>query len=217
VNGAPSNIVYSVNLTTGILDFEYRGPELPEGPRNNHDGVCDPGERCWFGSHADTFQDAQGVQYMVFNDYTNDPCEFALNTVQLNKGRDIWKQVEIGGGRKKIFRLWKCGPGWYDEHVACAKKASACVISTQSDSRSSTDVSPIVHTAHDNEIFMMIGNGDEIRRITKSHTIKYSDKGDMNYWGIPRGAISNDGTLVTFDSNYGDPSGARVSIVSTSK
>jgi uncharacterized protein (TIGR03437 family) len=217
VNGAPSNIVYSVNLATGKLDFEYRGPEQPEGSRNNHDGVCDPGERCWFGSHTDTFQDAQGIQYMVFDDYTSDPCEFAINTVQLNKGPDLWKQMEIGGGRKKVFTLWKCGPGWYDEHVACAKKASACVISTQSSPRSSTDTSPIVNTAHDNEILMMIGNGDEIRRVTKTHTIKYSDRGDLNYWGIPRAAISNDGTLITFDSNYGDPSGARVSIVSTTK
>jgi hypothetical protein len=217
VNGAPCNIVYSVNLTTGKLDFEYRGPEQAEGSRNNHDGVCDPGERCWFGSHTDTFQDQQGVQYMVFNDYTNDPCEFALNTVQLNKGPDLWKQMEIGGGRKKVFTLWKCGRGWYDEHVGCAKKTAACVISTQSSPRSSTDTSPIVNTAHDNEILMMIGNGDEIRRVTKSHTIKYSDKGDLNYWGTPRAAISNDGTLITFDSDYGDPGGARVSIVSTSK
>src|SRR5262249_15964979 len=43
---------YSVNLSTGKLDLEFRGPEDQE--RNgNHDGVCDPGEFCMNPSHSD--------------------------------------------------------------------------------------------------------------------------------------------------------------------
>jgi hypothetical protein len=202
INGWPSNMVYTVNMTTKALDFEYRGPELPRG-NNNHDGVCDPGEACWYGSHTDTLE-VNGIQYMVFNDYYNSPCEFDIQTVQLNKGASLIKQMEIGGGRKSVFNLWSCGPGWVDEHVACAKNAPYCVISTQSYGRASTDTTPIVNTPHDNAIIVMTGNGDGITPIAKSHTIKFTDAGgDLWYWGIPRASISNDGSCVVWDSDYG--------------
>lgn len=202
VNGAPSNIVYSVNEGTKKLDFEYRGPSI-QGT-----------SRYWFGSHTDTLEVA-GVQYMVFNDWSEYPCEFALNMVQLNKGTGVYTQSELGGGRSKVFTLWRCPYATVDEHVACAKKTAACVISTQSVARASTDTSPIKHTPHDNEIivFRPGAYGDEIRRVTKTHTVKYSDRGDLNYWGIPRASISNDGTQIVYDSTYGDPSGSRASVV----
>ena len=59
------------------------------------------------------------------------PCEVSLSTYQLNKGIEMNKQIELGGGRKRVMTLWRCGPGWVDEHVGCARSAPYCVISTQ--------------------------------------------------------------------------------------
>jgi len=35
--------------------------------------------------------------------------------------------------------LWRCGPGWVDEHVGCARTAPYCVISTQNVKRKPND------------------------------------------------------------------------------
>lgn len=58
----PSIAVFSVNQSTGKLDFEFRGPELPTdfqgGSSGNHNGICDPGEYCLSAFHSDTFEDS---------------------------------------------------------------------------------------------------------------------------------------------------------------
>ena len=116
----PAMGIFSVDLANSALKLEYRGPEGVEKPGNN-DGVCDPGELCLVGSHLDTLEDSAGIQYLVENDATNVPCEVSLSTFQLNTGLNLLKPVELGGGRKKVMTLWRCGPGWVDEHVGCAK------------------------------------------------------------------------------------------------
>jgi hypothetical protein len=196
------------------LKPEYRGPESPEKPGNN-DGVCDPGERCFVGSHVDTLEDSAGIQYLVANGETSSPCEVALSTYQLSTGRNLLKQVELGGGRKKVLTLWRCGRGWVDEHVGCAKAAPYCVISTQSEARRPDDLSEPVATPHAGEIIVMRENGLEIRRLALTRTVFFTNAGGGNYWAAPRAAISGDGSLVISDSNFGQRGKPRVTLIET--
>jgi hypothetical protein len=210
----PAMGVFSVDEAKGALKPEFRGPESPEKPGNN-DGVCDPGERCFVGSHLDTLEDSAGIQYLVANGETSSPCEVALSTYQLNTGPNLLKQVELGGGRKKVLTLWRCGRGWVDEHVGCAKSAPYCVISTQSVERRTDDMSEPVPTPHAGEIILMRENGLEIRRLALTRTVFYAGAGSGNYWAAPRAAISNDGSLVVSDSNFGQLGKPRVTLIET--
>lgn len=210
----PAMGVFSVDEAKGALKLEYRGPESPEKP-GNHDGVCDPGERCYVGSHLDTLEDSAGIQYLVANGENSIPCEVSLSTYQLNTGLNLLKQVELGGGRKKVMTLWRCGRGWVDEHVGCAKSAPYCVISTQSEARRPDDMSEAVPTPHAGEIVVMRENGLEIRRLALTRTVFFTNAGDGNYWAAPRAAMSNDGSLVTSDSNFGQGGKPRVTLIET--
>jgi hypothetical protein len=210
----PAMGVFSVDLAGGALKLEYRGPEWPGKPNNNN-GVCDPGELCLVGSHLDTLEDSAGIQYLVSNGETSFPCEVSLSTYQLNTGTNLLKQVELGGGRKKILTLWRCGRGWVDEHIGCAKNAPYCVISTQAEARRPDDMSEYVPTPHAGEIIVMRENGLEIRRVALAHTVFYTNAGSGNYWAAPRAAISNDGSLVVSDSNFGQAGKPRVTLIET--
>jgi hypothetical protein len=207
----PAMGVFSVDLASGALKLEYRGPE----GAGNLDGVCDPGERCFVGSHLDTLEDSAGIQYLVTNGETSFPCEVSLATYQLNTGLNMIKLTELGGGRKKVMTLWRCGRGWVDEHVGCAKSAPYCVISTQSEARRPDDVSEVVPTPHAGEIIVMRENGLEIRRVALTRSVFFTNAGDRNYWAAPRAAISNDGSLVTSDSNFGQLGKPRVTLIET--
>ncbi len=210
----PAMGVFSVDLANGVLKLEYRGPESVERPGNN-DGVCDPGERCIVGSHLDTLEDSAGIQYLVSSDETSVPCEVSLSTFQLNTGLSLLKPVELGGGKKRVMTLWRCGPGWVDEHVGCAKAAPYCVISTQSYARRPDDVSEYVPTPHAGEIIVMRDNGLEIRRLALTRTVFFTNAGEGNYWAAPRAAISNDGSVVASDSNFGEIGKPRVTLIET--
>ena len=215
-SAASAPAVYSVNLTAHRLDLEYRGPEDPES-KGNHDGVCDPGEKCMLPTHSDTMEDASGTQFLVYDAFTNSPCEVAVGTYQLNKGANIVWPVEIGGGKRRVMSLWQCpfpnNNGGTDDHVGCAKNAPMCVISTVSPYQHPTDAD--VRFPHATEVLVMRGNGTEIRRLAESRSVRFYEDGDSAYWADPRAAISNDGSLVVFDSNFGNVGGVRVNIVST--
>jgi hypothetical protein len=215
-NAGSTPAFYSVNVAAGRLDLEFRGPEDPASS-GNHDGVCDPGEKCMLPTHSDTMEDASGTQYLVYDSFTNIPCEVSLSTYQLNKGAAILQPVELGGGAHRVMSLWQCpfpnDHGGTDDHVGCAKKAPFCVVST---------VSPVQHPAeaprrfpHANEVLVMRGNGAEIRRLAQTRSVRFFEDGDAAYWAEPRAAISNDGSLVVFDSNYGNPGAVRVNLVPT--
>ena len=210
----PAMGVFSVDEAKGALKLEYRGPEDPDRPGNDN-GVCDPGERCYVGSHLDTMEDSAGTQFLVENLETTIPCEVSLSTYQLNTGINLRRQVELGGGRKKVLTLWRCGPGWVDQHVGCAKGAPYCVISTQSGGRRPDDMSDPVPTPHAGEIIVMRENGLEIRRLALTHSVLFTDGGESNYWATPRAAISNDGSVVTSDSNFGQRGRPRVTLIET--
>ena len=168
------------------------------------------------GSHLDTLQDSNGTQYLVMNAETSAPCEVSLTTYQLNQGTAMNRQVELGGGRKRVMTLWRCGPGWVDEHIACARSAPYCVMSTQNVPRNASDSSPFVPTPHAGEIIVMRENGVELRRLALTRSLLFSGTGDANYWSSPRAAISADGSLVVSDSNVGlQPGGQRVTLIQT--
>jgi hypothetical protein len=211
----PALGVFSVDMARGVLKPEFRGPEDVERG-NNHNGLCEPGERCLVGSHVDTLEDSGGTQYLVMNAETISPCEVSLSTYQLNKGLEMNKQIELGGGRKRVMTLWRCGPGWVDEHIACARSAPYCVISTQNVPRPANDLSSFVPTPHAGEIIVMRENGMELRRLALSRSALFPGAGEANYWSTPRAAISPDGSLVVSDSNFGVPSnGQRVTLIQT--
>jgi hypothetical protein len=210
----PAMGIFSVDTARGVLKPEFRGPENLEH-NGNKDGRCDPFESCLVGSHLDTLEDAGGIQYLVENKATNTPCEVALSTFQLNRGVDMTRQVELGGGRRRVMTLWRCGPGWVDEHIACAKSAPYCVISTQSEERQAVDLAQVKPTPHAGEIILMRGNGEEVRRIAMSRTVLFAGAGDRNYWAAPRASISSDGSLVVSDTNFGDIAGPRITLIET--
>jgi hypothetical protein len=158
-----------------------------------------------YTAHADTFEDSAGIQYLVFSNQTETPCEVSTASYQLSKGLNIMQPVELGGGKRKIVSLWKCpfpaNNGGTDEHIGCAKNVPRCVISTVAPFRSATD--PPQRYPHATEIILIQGNGIEIRRLAETRSVRFKEEGSESYWAQPRAAISNDGSLVVFDTNFG--------------
>jgi hypothetical protein len=89
------------------------------------------------------------------------------------------------------------------------------VISTQAEARRPDDMSEYVPTPHAGELIVMRENGLEIRRIALTRTVFYTNGGSGNYWAAPRAAISNDGSVVASDSNFGQPGKPRVTLIET--
>lgn len=211
---SPALGAYSVNLSTGNLDFEYRGPELQDISHGNHDGVCDPGEPCLGGPHADLMEDSDGKQYMVTPKGNEEPCELDLVTYSLSKGIRLTDLESAGGGRHRVMNLANCGTNWPSYHIGCAKNAPYCVISIYSDTlRSPADrTTPFDQDPHRGQMMVMRGNGLELRFLAMTRTVLFTDD---SYWPQARAAISNDGSWVVFDSNYGIDNGERVNLMPT--
>jgi uncharacterized protein (TIGR03437 family) len=87
------------------------------------------------------------------------------------------------------------------------------VISTVAPYRSAGD--PPLRFPHATEILVMRENGLEIRRLAESRSVRFKEEGGEAYWAEPRAAISNDGTLVVADSNFGVMKGVRVTLIHT--
>ena len=214
----PSIGAFSVNEAASKLDFEFRGPELTDrlNGNGNLDGVCEPGEDCLNARHSDVFEDEAGVQYLVTDYETETPCARSLVTLQLNKGPDILKLVETGGGRKIVMTTFRCGDAWSDDHIGCAKAAPFCVLSTNYiTQRDPKDNSPSKRAPHLSELFVMHGNGLEIRRIAETRSVPFTDEGTHAYWSLARAAISNDGRMVVADSNFGVSNDFHVLLIQT--
>jgi Malectin domain len=211
---APALGAWSVNLSTGRLDFEYRGPENLDISQGNHDGVCDAGEPCLGAPHADVMEDSDGKQYMVTTKGNEDPCELDLMTFALSSGSLLYNDESAGGGRHRVINLANCGTNWPDYHVGCAKSSPYCVLSIYSDAlRSPADLATAIpQDPHRNQIMVMRGNGQEVRVLATSHSILFDDD---SYWPQPRAALSNDGAWVVFDSDFGIHNGERVNVMAT--
>src|ERR1700730_7345721 len=134
----PSIAVFSVNQSTGKLDFEYRGPELTtdmqSGSSGNHNSICDPGENCLAQFHSHTMEDSQGKQYLVYVSDLEKPCQRQITTSLLSKGLSMLIPVSQGGGRTDVMPISLCGGGpieaWTENHTGCARKTPSCVVST---------------------------------------------------------------------------------------
>ncbi|MCU1273560.1 MAG: hypothetical protein JWO48_991, partial [Bryobacterales bacterium] len=214
----PSIAAFSVNEAAGKLDFEFRGPELTENlnGKGNLDGVCDPGEDCLNARHSDVFEDEGGVQYLVTDFETETPCARSLVTLQLNKGPDILTLAEAGGGRRIAMTTFRCGDTWSDDHIGCAKSAPFCVLSTNyTGEHDAKDNSPNKRAPHLSELFVMRGNGLEIRRLAQTRSVPFKGEDSNSYWTLARAAISNDGRMVIADSNFGVSGDFHVLLIQT--
>jgi len=218
LDSAPVIAVFSVNVASGALDFEHLGPEVPDWGGNGN-GVCDPGERCLKGNHFDTFEDETGAQYLLGALETRFPCEFAMYSFQLNKGVRLLTPVELGGGSKRLMTLFRCGGGeaWTDWHAGCAKRGAYCVVSTTYGDFQvqKGDAKPIKRTPHLSEIFVIRGNGLEVRRLMQHRSVPIVGEEAQSYWSTPRACISSDGAYVVADSNFGVPNAHRVVLIET--
>ncbi len=209
VPGDGAFAVYAVNAQSERLDLVARGPENVVGGEGNLDGICDPGEACLNGSHSDIMEDSAGNQLLVLAIDEQTPCGVSIYTIQLNKDRRMGLPVELGGGLKRVFPLFRCGAEdtWVDLHIGCAKAAPYCVVSTTSEPykqpRDPNDKTPLKRTAHLGEIMVIRDNGAEVRRLAQHRSLAFSSDGAGGYWSTPRAAISADGAYVVADSNYG--------------
>lgn len=216
----PAAVVFSVNLDASKLDFEYLGPEIMDWD-GNKDGICDPKETCFTADHSDVFEDANGIQYMITGMETEQPCEYGIYTLQLNMGVLATIPIEAGGGLKHILTLFRCSTSdiWADYHAGCAKLAPYCVISTTYGpfefQRKAGDTTPIRRTPHLSEVMVIRGNGDEIRRLYQHRSVPIQGEEAQSYWTTTRACISNDGSYVLSDSNFGEAEQYRVLMVET--
>ncbi|MEN6536787.1 MAG: BACON domain-containing protein, partial [Bryobacteraceae bacterium] len=223
---APTLAVFSVNLAEKKLDFEYLGPENLRG-KGNKNGICEPGESCYTGDHNDTFEDANGIQYLAGSLEVPNPCSFGIYSLQLNKGKDLLLPAEVGGGTRQLLKLFSCGgvDTWTDVHVGCAKQSPYCVVSTTyggfNSQRDRADRTPIKRTAHLSEIMVFSlkdnrpGQRIEVRRLAQHRTVPFTGEEANSYWTLARACISNDGAYVIADSNFGEPSKSRVIVIET--
>jgi hypothetical protein len=201
--GSPAMGAWSVNMQTGNLDYEFRGPENPDVPGNG-DGVCDPNENCLSSPHSDTMAGADGRQYLVQAKGSGSPCELDLVALSLNAGGNLWKPVSAGGGKNVAMKLANCGDIWPDHHIGCAKSVPYCVVSTMTGYyQEPGDTTTAIRSApHRDEIILVHGLGTDVTRLAKTRSVQYKDD---SYWTQVRAALSNDGSTIAFDSNFGNP------------
>jgi len=218
--------VFSVNEATGNLDFEFRGPEMPRpdfemymGLYGNNNDICEPNETCFGSFHSDTFEDTDGQQYIAFTGDLDTPCQREIITARLNKGQKMLHTVASGGGRTDVMMMDLCGGGplefWPENHTGCAKQSAFCVFSTNyTRNRDPADLTtPITRTTHLSELIVMRGNGAEIRRVAQTRGIQF--RNDW-YWSLAKACMSNDGSQVLWDTNFGYPNqGENVAMVDT--
>ncbi|PWT99245.1 MAG: hypothetical protein C5B51_27480 [Terriglobia bacterium] len=214
--GSPAMGMWSVNRITGQLDFEMRGPENPElaGTSGNGDNICNAGESCLGEPPADVLEDTDGKQYLVTMKAYTAPCALQLVTLALSAGQQMYLPAEQGGGRTAVLPVAQCGEIWPDYSVGCARQAPYCAVSTnQGAFRDRSDVTtPFPAAPHRDEVMVMRGNGQEVRRLAMSRSVLFTDD---NVWPRPRAAISPDASYVVFDSNFGVLAQERVNLVTT--
>jgi hypothetical protein len=209
----PALGVFSVNFAAGTLQLEYRGPEL----RGNGNNICEPGETCLATTHADTFGDSDGRQYLVRSADISSPCSRVVAAHELAKGVLLNRAAAEGGGRHDLMRLNVCGDAslWVSIHVGCAKRAAACVVSTDypGAARDAADLTtPLRRGPFTSEVFAIRGRGIEVRRLAQTRSVKFITD---SYWSYPRAAISPDGAEILFSSNFGKPGQQRSVAVAT--
>ncbi len=216
---APVMLVFTVNEPAKKLDFAYRGGELLTS-NGNRDGVCDTGEPCLSNPHADTVEDSAGLQYLITAAESSVPCEFGIVAYQLNREDKPGLPVELGGGLRRVMRLYRCGGQaiWADLHIGCAKLSPQCAVSIGYNSFGfqypANSTAAINHTPHVGEV-LVIKNLTEVRRLFMHRSLALNSEPANSYWTSPRACMSPDGSYVMADSNFGEANRHRVIVVET--
>lgn len=218
VVGTGPFLIYAVNTAAQSLDLIGRGPENVAYDGGNRNGICDAGEACFNGSHSDTTEDSAGNQFLIFGMEAQHPCEFSMISLQLSKGDQMGLPVEFGGGLKHVMTLFRCGGDkWTDFHMGCAKVAPSCALSVTSQQFGQTqDPSgnlTLPASPYLGEIFTILNNGAEVRRLIMHRSIQFTNEEANGYWSTPRAAISPDGAYVIATSNFGQPNKRRVLVI----
>ncbi|MFN7939189.1 MAG: hypothetical protein U0R19_38045 [Bryobacteraceae bacterium] len=214
--------VFAVNLQTKSLDLALIGPEnMIMQNSGNRDGVCDPGENCINGGHSDSYEDAEGNQYLAVALESQLPCEYSLYTIRLNAGPKMGIPAPLGGGLTRIMPLFRCSTSdqWVDYHLGCAKRSPYCVVSTTSSrynqARQPGDLSAPKQSPYLGEVFLFGNNGAVVRRLFYHRSVAFANEEASGYWSTARAAIAPDGSLVIADSNFGFPNQHRVVVAET--
>ena len=112
---ATAAAVWSVNTSTGVLDWERYLGEEPQRYANDDDGVCESGETCIAEPHSTIGRDALGNVIFFFDWAEIYGNQTYLVTLQLNKTM-IFRPVEEGGGMRFLFATSCVG---CDRHLSC--------------------------------------------------------------------------------------------------
>ena len=199
----PGMAVFSVDEKLGTLRWELRPEIVPplmgsnRVPQNN-DGNCDPKEPCVTTPHGDVFIAPDGQVYWasqvgIDGDLNGDGvhhCEEGEGLMRLNAGARMMLLERLGGGFR-YFTAYKCGQNWSSNHFGCARWGQICVVSYDSPPLppGSTMVTP-----RQEDIWLLDLNGES--KIGNSNS-------SNDYWSQARAAMSMDGTIILYDSDYG--------------
>jgi len=196
----PAAVMYSINREAGRLDYEYRAPEHPDS-LGNKDGICDPNERCFGAPHADLMAGADGRTYLVHFD------DFSATTAGTCGRYLVVREVAERLRPIRVMHLFKCGgvEPWASGHFGCAKRASACAVST--DTTALADplaLTPPLKATYEGESMLLRGTafGWEFLRAGKTRSQRFTTD---SYWSTPRTAISPNGRAQQHDSNFCGP------------
>jgi hypothetical protein len=212
-------LLFSVNAFENRLDLVTRGPENVWMDGGNRNGICEAGEYCIGGSHADTYEDFEGNQQLMVGLESQSPCNFGLFTLHLGMEGKMGLSAANGGGMRRILPLFRCSSSdkWLDFHIGCAKNSAHCAVSITSELfnqvRSPEDRSALRRTPYLGEI-MVVSDG-EVRRLAMHRSLRFSNEDGRGYWSTPRAAIAPAGDWVVATSNFGIPNGHRVLSIQT--
>jgi hypothetical protein len=136
VQASPAAFIYTFDPSVASpgLTFAHRSPKNYESSIDIQEctsaAVCPAATAAIGPGHEDTYEDAQGRQYIV-----DDP-EFAtpawqrwLVAYRFAAGLEMAKPVEAGGGMEMLFKTCKVGDG-SGGHLGCALRAPWCAWST---------------------------------------------------------------------------------------
>ena len=200
--------IYSVDTANRRLALEARpdsGPgNMGNNPKNNADGICQPGETCPTNPHGDVFEAPDGQQFFIYEAGYQGTfsgsyhCELTLSTVRLNAGGKAFTDSTLGGGLTRVLPISLCGTTWQSYHVGCARNKPVCVVSTDGGANAEQDGK----TPYFNEVFLVSFDRGAAPAITP---VAMHHSSESKYWTQPRAALNFSGDTIVFDSDFGGP------------
>ena len=207
LSGNPSLMVYSVDTVSGSLNFEFRGPEDTKYGHGtgNMDGVCNPGEPCYSSIGSDTFEDCDGNQYFI--GVGGGWCWYQVNISSwlMRKTPQAALAVELGGAHERLFVIHWEGDADKNADVRSSNNSPYFVVSTRigdaNTSHFNSGQTPASIDINSNfgdvMTFGLINGKYGVTRLIKHRSVPYTGG------NLPNCQISNDGSLVLENSNFG--------------